>query len=147
MARPIAREAAMQLIFEQIFGGEGETQTLVDLIDYQPDDKDQAYIDDVVKGVHAHEAELDAEITACLRGWTIARLSRVNLAILRLAVYEIVFEDTVDTAVAINEAVELAKKYAGEEEAGFVNGLLGSFVRSEDFALIAAEAVADGDAQ
>ena len=51
MARPIAREAAMQLVFEQLFGGDGETQTLVDLIDYDPGEKDQAYIDTVVSGV------------------------------------------------------------------------------------------------
>ena len=51
MARPIAREAAMQLVFEQLFGGDGETQTLVDLIDYDPGENDQAYIDTVVSGV------------------------------------------------------------------------------------------------
>jgi len=128
MARPIAREAAMQLIFEQIFGGEGETQTLVDLIDYEPNDKDQAYIDDVVKGVHAHEAELDAEITACLRGWTIERLSRVNLAILRLAVFEMKYTE-LPAAIAINEAVELTRKYSQEESCSFVNGVLGTISR------------------
>ena len=88
MARPIAREAAMQLVFEQIFGGVGETETLVDLIDYQPSENDRAYIDMVVSGVREHEKELDAEISACLRGWTIDRLSRVDLAILRLSVFE-----------------------------------------------------------
>ena len=87
MARPIAREAAMQLVFEQIFGGVGETETLVDLIDYQPSENDRAYIDMVVSGVREHEKELDAEISACLRGWTIDRLSRVDLAILRLSVF------------------------------------------------------------
>ena len=86
MARPIAREAAMQLVFEQIFGGEGETEALVDLIDYTPGENDRKYIDMVVAGVKEHAADLDAEISACLRGWTIARLSRVDLAILRLAV-------------------------------------------------------------
>ena len=88
MARPIAREAAMQLIFEQLFGGEGETQALVDLIDYEPSENDRAYIDMVVAGVKEHAAELDAEIAACLRGWTLTRLSRVDLAILRLSTYE-----------------------------------------------------------
>ena len=56
----------MQLIFEQLFGGEGETQALVDLIDYEPGDKDRAYIDTVVAGVKEHAAELDAEIAAIL---------------------------------------------------------------------------------
>lgn len=128
MARPIAREAAMQLIFEQIFGGEGETQTLVDLIDYVPGEKDQAYIDTVVNGVHAHAQELDTEIAACLRGWTLARLAKVDLAILRLAVYEMKHTDT-PAAVAINEAVELTRKYSQEESCSFINGVLGTISR------------------
>ena len=128
MSRPIAREAAMQLIFERIFGGEGETQTLVDLIDYTPDEKDQAYIDMVVNGVHANAAQLDAEIASCLRGWTLARLSRVDLAILRLAVFEMKNTD-LPAAVAINEAVELTRKYSQEESCSFINGVLGTISR------------------
>lgn len=128
MSRPIAREAAMQLVFEQIFGGEGETQTLVDLIDYVPDGKDQGYIDTVVNGVRDHAAELDAEIASCLRGWTIARLSRVDLAILRLAVFEMKYTD-LPAAVAINEAVELTRKYSQEESCSFINGVLGTISR------------------
>lgn len=128
MARPIAREAAMQLIFEQLFGGDGEAQTLVDLIDYVPGESDKAYIDAVVAGVHEHEAEIDAEISSCLRGWTIARLSRVDLAILRLSVYEMTYGD-VPVAVSINEAVELTRKYSSEQSCPFVNGVLGTISR------------------
>lgn len=128
MSRPIAREAAMQLVFEQIFGGEGETQTLVDLIDYIPDEKDQGYINLVVNGVRDHAVQLDAEIASCLRGWTIARLSRVDLAILRLAVYEMKHTD-IPAAVAINEAVELTRKYSQEESCSFINGVLGTISR------------------
>ena len=128
MSRPIAREAAMQLIFEQIFGGDGETQTLVDLIDYTPDAKDQAYIDTVVNGVHANAAKLDEEIASCLRGWTLARLSRVDLAILRLAVFEMKHTE-LPAAVAINEAIELTRKYSQEESCSFINGVLGTISR------------------
>lgn len=128
MSRPIAREAAMQLVFEQIFGGEGETQTLVDLIDYAPDGKDQAYIDMVVNGVYEKAAALDAEIASCLHGWTIARLSRVDLAILRLAVFEMKYTD-LPAAIAINEAVELTRKYSQEESCSFINGVLGTISR------------------
>ena len=60
MARPIAREAAMQLVFEQLFGGEGETETLVDLIDYEPVESDKQYIDMVVAGVRERAVELTA---------------------------------------------------------------------------------------
>ena len=128
MARPIAREAAMQLIFEQIFGGEGVTEALVDLIDYVPGDSDRPYIDMVVAGVKEHAAEIDAEISACLRGWTLARLSRVDLAILRLSVYEMTYA-SIPAAVSINEAVELTRKYSNETSCSFVNGVLGTISR------------------
>lgn len=128
MARPIAREAAMQLVFEQLFGGDGEAETLVDLIDYVPGDADRAYINAVVNGVHEHAAELDAQIAACLRGWTLQRLSRVDLAILRLSVYEMTYGD-IPVAVSINEAVELARKYSAEESCPFINGVLGTISR------------------
>ena len=128
MARPIAREAAMQLVFEQIFGGVGETETLVDLIDYHPNENDRSYIDMVVAGVHEHEKEIDADITACLRGWTLERLSRVDLAILRLAVFEMKHSE-VPAAVVINEAVELTRKYSSEQSCPFVNGVLGTISR------------------
>ena len=118
----------MQLVFEQLFGGDGETQTLVDLIDYDPGEKDQTYIDTVVTGVRAHAAELDAEIAACLRGWTLARLSRVDLAILRLSTYEMKYA-SLPAAVSINEAVELTRKYSSESSCPFVNGVLGTISR------------------
>ena len=128
MARPIAREAAMQLIFEQIFGGEGETEALVDLIDYVPSDNDRQYIDMVVSGVKEHAADIDAEISACLRGWTIARLSSEDLSILRLSVFEMKYAD-MPVAVSINEAVELTRKYSSESSCSFVNGVLGTISR------------------
>ena len=128
MARPIAREAAMQLIFEQLFGGEGVTETLVDLIDYVPGDNDRQYIDMVVSGVKEHAQEIDAEISACLRGWTLQRLSRVDLAILRLSVYEMQYAQ-LPVAVSINEAVELTRKYSSEASCPFVNGVLGTISR------------------
>ena len=128
MARPIAREAAMQLIFEQLLGGEGETQALVDLIDYEPSENDRAYIDMVVAGVKEHAADLDAEISACLRGWTLARLSRVDLAILHLSTYEMKYA-SLPAAVSINEAVELTRKYSSESSCPFVNGVLGTISR------------------
>ena len=130
MARPIAREAAMQLVFEQLFGGEATAETLVDLIDYKPGEKDSTYIDTVVSGVKEHAEQLDGEIAACLRGWTLARLSRVDLAIMRLAVYEMQYSG-LPAAVAINEAVELTKKYGADEDYQFVNGLLGAVAREQ----------------
>ena len=128
MARPIAREAAMQLVFEQLFGGEGAAETLVDLIDYVPGENDRRYIDDVVTGVREHAAQIDEQIAACLRGWTLHSLSRMDLASLRLAVYEMEYA-SVPVAVSINEAVELTRKYSSEESCPFVNGVLGTISR------------------
>ena len=128
MARPIAREAAMQLVFEQLFGGDATAETLVDLIDYIPSEKDGEYINTVVAGVKEHAEQIDQEIAACLRGWTLARLSRVDLAIMRLTVFEMQYTG-LPAAVAINEAVELTRKYSGEESCPFVNGVLGSISR------------------
>ena len=118
----------MQLVFEQLFGGEGEAETLVDLIDYMPAENDRAYIEAVVSGVREHAAELDAEISACLRGWTLQRLSRVDLAILRLSVYEMQYGG-IPAPVSINEAVELTRKYSAEESCPIVNGVLGTIRR------------------
>ena len=82
----------------------------------------------VVSGVKENAADLDAEISACLRGWTIARLSRVDLAILRLAVYEMKYA-SLPAAVSINEAVELTRKYSSETSCSFVKGVLGTISR------------------
>ena len=118
----------MQLVFEQLFGGEGEPETLVDLIDYQPGEKDKAYIEAAVLGVREHAQEIDEEIASCLRGWTLSRLSRVDLAILRLSVYEMRYAQ-LPAAVSINEAVELTRKFSSEESCPFINGVLGTISR------------------
>lgn len=72
-------------------------------------------------------AELDALIDEKSTGWKTNRMAKVDLAIIRLAVYEIKFEDDIPTKVSINEAVELAKKYGADESAAFVNGVLAKF--------------------
>lgn len=131
MSRPMAREAAMQLIFEQLFGGEGEPETLVDLIEYTPEGQDTNYLDTVINGVREHAAEIDNMISDCLRGWTLERISKVDYAVLRLAVYEMVYMK-LPAGIAINEAVELTRKYSGENSCPFVNGVLGSIHRKMD---------------
>lgn len=130
MARLMAREAAMQLVFEQLFGGEGDVQSLTELIDYMPDEKERAYIDSTVRGVREHAGELDAQIASCLRGWTLQRLSRVDHAILRLAVFEMCYAG-LPAAISINEAVELTRKFSREESCPFINGVLGTISRKQ----------------
>lgn len=128
MSRPAAREAAMQLIFEQLFGGEGEPGILVELTGYEPDRDDAAYIARVVSGVREKRTALDETIGPCLHGWTLERIARVNHAVLLLAAYEMMY-DGLPAGIAINEAVELTRKFSGEESVAFVNGVLGTIRR------------------
>lgn len=75
--------------------------------------------------------ELDERINAVATGWKTSRMAKVDLTILRLALYEILYDDEVPEKVAINEAVELAKIYGGEDSSAFVNGILGKLVREK----------------
>lgn len=90
-------------------------------------DKDMRYISAKGNKIIEKLEEIDGMINKQAKGWTTARMGKVDLTILRLAVYEIVFDEDVPTGVAINEAVELAKKFGQEESSGFVNGVLAKF--------------------
>ncbi len=130
MSRLAARRAAMQLIYEDMLGGEGGDDTLLGLIQFQPDDEqDDAYIETLTGGVKACQRELDDEIAGRSKTKELERIPVLVRAILRLALYEIDFVQDTPPAVIINEAVELAKRFGEESDARFVNGLLGSHVR------------------
>lgn len=88
------------------------------------------YITDVLYGVHRNKEKIDRAIEKYSKGWKLSRISKVDLSILRLAIYEIVFRDDIPLNVSINEAVELAKNYSGEESGAFVNGILGRFQKN-----------------
>ena len=90
-------------------------------------DEDAAYISDKSNKILEKLDEIDGMINKQAKGWTTQRMGKVDLTILRLAVYEIVFDEDVPTGVAINEAVELAKRFGQEESSGFVNGVLAKF--------------------
>ena len=87
------------------------------------------YAKELFEGVDSKIEELDEVINTYSKGWKTNRLPKVNLAILRLAIYEIKYVDDVPASVAINEAVELAKKYSGEGDYSFINGILGSVAK------------------
>lgn len=120
----------MQLVFEQLFGGEGAPETLVELTDYEPGEEDRRYIEAVAGGVREHAREIDETIAPCLRGWTLDRLSRVDLAILRLSVYEMRYAGLA-AGVSITEALRLARKFSAEESCPFINGVLGTISRAQ----------------
>lgn len=129
LTRSEAREQAFMLLFSKSFDDEPLEETI--------EDNSQmftggvcGYARSVVGGIEDKLDEIDGEIKKLLKkGWSISRISRPSLAILRLAIYEIKYVDSVPQSVSINEAVELAKKYT-IDESKFVNGILGSFARS-----------------
>ena len=96
-----------------------------------PNTKQDQYIRRLVAGVADHAAELDTYIEKYAKGWRFERISLVASAIMRVAMFEILYMPDVPNGVAINEAVEIAKKYETPEVARFMNGILGSFVREE----------------
>ena len=120
------REQAFILSFETLF-----SDTDIDeLIDNAGDARDEFLSDYAIscaKGIVEHQAAVDEVIASHLKeGWKISRISRTSLAILRVALYEMLFVEEVPVSVSINEAVELSKKYSNEDDTAFVNGLLGA---------------------
>ncbi|MBR6738564.1 MAG: transcription antitermination factor NusB, partial [Oscillospiraceae bacterium] len=90
-----------------------------------------AYIREIVRGVAVHAPELDDFIARYAKGWSFDRIHLVAAAVMRVAMYEVLYCKDIPNSVAINEAVEIAKKYETEETVKFINGILGSFVRGE----------------
>ena len=95
----------------------------------RPKGRDAEYIDRAFWGVHDRRAEIDQVIENFLREWTLDRISKVDLALMRLSIYEMLCEKDVPLGAAVNEAVELAKEYGADESPAFINGVLGSVSR------------------
>lgn len=131
MKRSALREQVFRFLFQIDFFEERELPSQAAICMEQADEsltaEDLLYIRERFDGVTGHLHEIDALINERTSGWTTSRMGKAELTILRLAVYEILYDDTVPTAVAINEAVELAKHYGQEESASFVNGVLAHF--------------------
>ena len=131
MKRREAREQAFILLFEQSLNHDSmeqiiETAELCGEGTYMIDE----FAERLALCAEKNQPDLDKIIEDKIRGWQMNRLSNVSLAILRLALSEILYEDEIPMSVSINEAVELAKKYGGREDAPFVNGLLGAVSRN-----------------
>ena len=146
MTRSNAREIAVQLIFSLGFGNlsaqevldsQLTTERFAELAEENalyaqfPNEKQQQYIRDLVQGVFSHGPELDDYISRYAVGWSFARIPRMAAAILRTAMYEVLYMPDIPNAAAIDAAVEMTKKYEPQEVAAFVNGILGTFVRTE----------------
>lgn len=131
MTRKQAREEAFILIFEKIFN-DNSIEELFELAAEVRELKPNDYIREVVGGVFNNIAEIDAIISENSIGWRIERISKTTLSILRLAIYEIKYIDSIPNSVSVNEAVELCKTYSTKEDAGFVNGILSSVLKKEN---------------
>jgi len=134
MSRTTAREVAMMLQFSGMLGGEDTPEHVLDKTESigTLDDEDKAYIDQIMTGVKSHEQEIDELISRYSKDWAIERIARVDLSILRVAIYEMLYRGKdVPSGAAINEAVELAKRYGGEKSYAFINGILGSVAREK----------------
>ena len=148
MTRHELREAIFKTVFQMPFFEEGIpelTDTDVDVEDssdekdeegfvsdfiseYSPSNKDKVYIMSKVKGISDNLKTIDESIEKNSNGWKLNRIGKAELAILRVAVYEILYDSDIPDKVAINEAVELAKEYADPKSAAFINGVLSGLV-------------------
>lgn len=131
MTRKQAREEAFILIFEKEFNNESLTDIL-SLAEEVRDIKADDYVKKVFFGTFDNITDIDNLISDNALGWNIARITKTALAILRLAIFEINFCDDIPISVSINEAVELAKKYATQEDASFINGILSTIVKKKE---------------
>ena len=131
MNRTMARAHAMKLIYEWEMGGDGGEETRLNLLEVKPNERESDFMNRLFEGVVDNVDAIDGRLAPFLKGWTIDRVTRVDLAILRLATYELVHGDT-PHSVVINEAVELANQYSTEKAGGFINGVLGNLGRSLD---------------
>ena len=133
MSRTLARERAFQLIYEleiQEVSPEQQVDWHFEIEPYKSEDE-RNYIRSTVLGVFENLELLDGRIEKHSKNWKISRISKVDLAILRLAVFEILLLPEVPDEVAANEAVELSKRYA-EGSSAFVNGILSSIIREKE---------------
>ncbi len=146
MTRKTARDIAMRLVYEIDFNSERVSDVIKfrlsdegflslanedDAYISVPEKNEKDYILKVVSGVYEHLPEIDSYIEKYAVGWKFNRISRVALAILRVCMFEIIYMPDIPEKAAINEAVELAKRYEDEDIPPFVNGVLGSFSRAE----------------
>jgi N utilization substance protein B len=137
--RHLGRIIALQTLYEQDFRREAGDQDfdLEEVLNrnigrYQEMVDDKAFIEDLVRGVAQRQNELDAQLKPIAPEWPIDQIARMDRVVLRIGLYELQFEKDVPPKVVINEAVELAKAFGGENSSKFVNGVLGTVMRQRE---------------
>ncbi|MBR3955205.1 MAG: transcription antitermination factor NusB [Clostridia bacterium] len=129
MTRREMREQAFVLLFEKMFNAESTLQELAEFAEESGLFAADSFAMEIAVRTMENVANIDERLSALSQKWSLNRLSRVTLTVLRLAASEILYFDDIPVSVSINEAVELAKKYATTEDASFINGVLGSLSR------------------
>ncbi len=132
MTRRNLREQIFKLLFRIEFNDESEMdeqcKLFFSMADKEFDEQDSEYIQDKYDAILKRLPEIDEAINKRTKGWTTERMSKVDLTIIRLGVYEILYDDLIPEGVAVNEAVELAKRFGQDESYSFVNGVLSNFM-------------------
>ena len=132
MTRKEERELGFTLIFEKIFNDDLTVNEVIQNAVEARLIEENTYAFSVAQLTYEHIEEIDKIITDNSIGWSVSRLPKVTLAVIRLALCEILYVPSVPNGVAINEAVEIAKKFATKEDASFINGVLGKIVKEID---------------
>ena len=144
MSRRLARESAIRFLYSTDFNKNENLEEMIkeffEVEEEHNEDKllnelnsnDTRFAEKIIRGTIENLQHIDQLIESNTTGWTKDRIAKVDLAILRLALYEIKFRDDIPDSVAINEAIELAKKYSTDESGGFINGVLGKIIREAD---------------
>ena len=133
MGRKKARDNAFKCIYQLEFMDDKNVEKLLEYCydENQNTDNEKEYIQKVVNGVVENLSIIDDSILKNLKNWTINRIAKIDLAILRLAIYEILYLEDIPAKVSVNEAVELAKEYGGTDSKSFVNGLLAKIIEGK----------------
>ncbi len=137
--RHLGRIIALQTLYEQDFRLEAGDKKFKlkpvlarNIKRYQTAVDDKEFIEKLVNGVEAKQAQIDAKIVPVAPEWPIEQIARMDRVVLRMGTYELLYSDGVPPKVAINEAVELAKAFGGDNSWKFVNGVLGTILRDKD---------------
>ncbi len=128
MTRREVREQLFVLLFQKEFYSEEEFEEQLEIYLETHEFEEKEYILGKFRHISERQPEIDALISGHSKGWKLDRIGKEELAILRLAIYEAMYDDEIPVGVAVNEAVELGKKYGAEGGASFINGMLGSIV-------------------
>ena len=137
--RHLGRIVAMQTLYEHDFRGVGDGGEELNPIlqrnldEFRSSIDDTNFVEDVVDGVRANQAEIDGIIGPAAPEWPVEQIAKIDKIILRIGVYELMVKRDVPPKVAINEAVELAKTFGGENSSKFINGVLGTIYRNSEF--------------